>query len=374
MDKNLFVLTGKDLLKLSAMMLLATIFFGLTGLVIMIILQWFTRQSYAQDSVDKHGISKIGASRLGGLAVILCTVGLIGVGTYTSLVGDLRVPFEAQPFGWLAVLACMALGLTEDLYNDYLSPRFRLWVELIIFALLISYRPELIPLDLGVWGLDALMAVPVMGWLLTVIFCVGFINAVNMADGANGLMPGILAISFSLFFAETGSLVYAALMISCGLFAIFNVISGRIFLGDAGSYGLGAALVLSGLFLFSEGVFSAPFLAVLLAYPCIDFVSAIVRRRWAGRAIFLPDNDHLHNRIHFHFKKRIRSATVANSLTGGVIVASSAGIAMLGNLLNWLPVTSQLWALVFILQCIAYVFIFYLTGLGRPISQHVVDV
>ena len=374
MDKNLFVLTEKDLIKLSAMMLLATIFFGLTGLVIMIILQWFARQSYAQDSVDKHGISTIGASRLGGLAVILCTVGLLGAGTYTGLVGDLRVPFEAQPFGWLAVLACMALGLTEDLYNDYLSPRFRLWVELIIFALLISYRPELIPLDLGVWGLDALMAVPVMGWLLTVIFCVGFINAVNMADGANGLMPGILAIAFSLFFAETGSLVYAALMISCGLFANFNVISGRIFLGDAGSYGLGAALVLSGLFLFSEGVFSAPFLAVLLAYPCIDCVSAIVRRRWAGRAIFLPDNDHLHNRIHFHFQKRFRSATVANSLTGGVIVASSAGIAMLGNFLNWLPVTSQLWALVFILQCIAYVFIFYLTGLGRPISQHVVDV
>ena len=374
MGKNLFVLTEKDLIKLSAMMLLATIFFGLTGLVIMIILQWFTRQSYAQDSVNKHGISKIAASRLGGLAVILCTVGLLGVGTYTGLVGDLRVPFEAQPFGWLAVLACMALGLTEDLYNDFLSPRFRLWVVLIIFALLITYRPGLIPLDLGVWGLDALMAAPIMGWLLTVIFCVGFINAVNMADGANGLMPGILAISFSLFFAETGSLVYATLMISCGLFAIFNVISGRIFLGDAGSYGLGAALVLSGLFLFSEGVFSAPFLAVLLAYPCIDFVSAIVRRRWAGRAIFLPDNDHLHNRIHFHFQKRCRSATLANSLTGGVIVASSAGIAMLGNVLNWLPVTSQLWALVFILQCIAYVFIFYLTGLGRPISQHVVDV
>ena len=305
---------------------------------------------------------------------MLSTVGLLGVGTFTGLVGDLRVPFEAQPFGWLAVLACMALGLVEDLYNDYLSPRFRLRVLLIIFALLITYRPELIPLDLGVWGLDAFMAVPTMGWLLTVIFCVGFINAVNMADGANGLMPGILAIAFSLFFAETGSLVYAALMISCGLFAIFNVISGRIFLGDAGSYGLGAALVLSGLFLFSEGVFSAPFLAVLLAYPCIDFVSAIVRRRLAGRAIFLPDNDHLHNRIHFHFQKRCRSATLANSLTGGVIVASSAGIAMLGNFLNWLPVTSQLWALVFILQCIAYVFIFYLTGLGRPISQHVVDV
>jgi UDP-GlcNAc:undecaprenyl-phosphate/decaprenyl-phosphate GlcNAc-1-phosphate transferase len=375
MVNSLFILTGKDLLKVAAMMLLATIFFGLTGLVIMIILQWFTRQSYAQDSVDKHGISQIGASRLGGLAILLCTAGLLGVGTYTGLIDALRVPADgAQPFVLLVVLACMGLGLSEDLYNDYLSPRVRLWVELIIFAALIVYRPKLIPLDLGVWGLDALMAVPIMGWLLTVIFCVGFINAVNMADGANGLMPGILAISFSLFYAETGWSIYAALMISCGLFAIFNVISGRIFLGDAGSHGLGAALALSGLFLFNEGVFSAPYLAVLLAYPCIDFVSAIMRRRWAGRVIFVPDNDHLHNRIHFHFQKRFRSATLANSLTGGVIVASSAGVAMMGSLLNWLPITSQLWALVFVLQCIAYVLAFYLTGLGRPISQHVGDV
>jgi UDP-GlcNAc:undecaprenyl-phosphate GlcNAc-1-phosphate transferase len=374
MDKNLFVLTGKDVLKLSAMILLATIFFGLTGLVIMIILQWFTRQSYAQDSVDKHGISKISASRLGGLAVILCTVGLLGVGTYTGLVGDLRVPFEAQPFGWLAVTACMGLGLVEDLNNNYLSARFRLYALMAIFSLLVGLRPLVIPLGLGVLPLDILLAIPFIGWLLTVIFCVGFINAINMADGANGLIPGILTISFGLFYAETGSLAFAALMTSCGLFTIFNLISGRIFLGDAGSYGLGAALVLSGLFLFSEGVFSAPFLAVLLAYPCIDFVSAIVRRRWAGRAIFLPDNDHLHNRIHFHFQKRFRSATVANSLTGGVIVASSAGIAMVGNLLNWLPVTSQLWVLVFILQCLAYGLTFYLSGLGRPLSQHVADV
>jgi UDP-N-acetylmuramyl pentapeptide phosphotransferase/UDP-N-acetylglucosamine-1-phosphate transferase len=213
-----------------------------------------------------------------------------------------------------------------------------------------------------------------MGWLLTVIFCVGFINAVNMADGANGLMPGILTISFGLFYTETGSLAFAALMTSCGLFTIFNVISGRLFLGDTGSYGFGAAIVLSSLILFRQGIFSAPFLAVLLAYPCIDFLMALVRRSWQGRSLFLPDNDHLHNKIHFHFQKRFRSATVANSLTGGVIVASSAGVAMMGSLFSWLPVTSELWAQVFALQCIAYALAYYLTGLGRPISQHVVDV
>ena len=374
MDKNLFVLTGKDLVKLSVMLLLATIFFGLTGLVIMLFLQWITRQSYAQESVGKHGISQLSASRMGGVAIIVTTLVLLAYGVYSGAFELGQGPLGVEGSVWLAVIACMGLGLVEDLNNDYLSARFRLYALMVIFSLLLAFRPIVIPLGLGVWALDILLAIPFIGWLLTVIFCVGFINAVNMADGANGLMPGILTISFGLFYTETGSLAFAALMTSCGLFTIFNVISGRLFLGDTGSYGFGAAILLSSLILFRQGIFSAPFLAVLLAYPCIDFLMALVRRSWQGRSLFLPDNDHLHNKIHFHFQKRFRSATVANSLTGGVIVASSAGVAMMGSLFSWLPVTSELWALVFALQCIAYALAYYLTGLGRPISQHVVDV
>ena len=374
MDKSLFVLTGKDLVKLSVMLLLATIFFGLTGLVIMLFLQWITRQSYAQESVDKHGISQLSASRMGGVAIIVTTLALLAYGVYSGAFELGQGPLGVEGFVWLAVIACMGLGLVEDLNNNYLSARFRLYALMAIFSLLLAFRPIVIPLGLGVWALDILLAIPFIGWLLTVIFCVGFINAVNMADGANGLMPGILTISFGLFYTETGSLAFAALMTSCGLFTIFNVISGRLFLGDTGSYGFGAAIVLSSLILFRQGFFSAPFLAVLLAYPCIDFLMTLARRGWQGRSLFLPDNDHLHNKIHFHFQKRFRSATVANSLTGGVIVASSAGVAMMGSLFSWLPVTSELWALVFALQCIAYFLAFYLAGLGRPISQHVVAV
>jgi UDP-GlcNAc:undecaprenyl-phosphate GlcNAc-1-phosphate transferase len=374
MDKNLFVLTGKDLVKLSVMLLLATVFFGLTGLVIMLFLQWITRQSYAQESVDKHGISQLSASRMGGVAVTATTLALLAYGVYSGTVEFGQGPSGIEGFVWLAVIACMGLGLVEDLNNNYLSARFRLYALMVIFSLLIAFAPIVIPLGLGVWALDILLVIPFIGWLLTVIFCVGFINAVNMADGANGLIPGILTISFGLFYTETGSLVFAALMTSCGLFTIFNLISGRLFLGDTGSYGFGAAIVLSSLILFRQGIFSAAFLAVLLAYPCVDFLMALVRRSWQGRSLFLPDNDHLHNKIHFHFQKRFRSATVANSLTAGVIVASSAGVAMMGSLLSWLPVTSELWALVFTLQCIAYLLAFYLAGLGRPISQHVVAV
>ena len=57
MLEKAFKFTGKDLTKLSIMMILATLLFGLPGLVVMLFLQWITNQSYALESVDKHGIS-----------------------------------------------------------------------------------------------------------------------------------------------------------------------------------------------------------------------------------------------------------------------------------------------------------------------------
>jgi len=199
MGKNLFVLTEKDLIKLSAMLLLAVIFFGLTGLVMMLILQLLTRQSYAHESVDKHGISQVSASRMGGAAVAVMTFGLLVMGAYSGKI-DLELgPLGVDKFVWITVIFCMGLGLVEDLKNDYLAPRVRLYAEFAIFGVMVAVTPQFIPLSLGIWGLDAVMALPVIGFVLTVMFCVGFINAVNMADGANGLIPGILTISFSLF-------------------------------------------------------------------------------------------------------------------------------------------------------------------------------
>ncbi len=371
MTKPLFVLTEMDLAKLSVMMLLAVIFFGLSGLMIMIFLQWITRQSYAHDAVDKHGISRVSASRLGGAAIFASWLGLSVAGYFSDYFGDASGG-PAGPYwvDWIAVGCCAFLGLVEDLHNNYLSPRFRLYAEFGIFAVTIAVWPALIPVDLGIPGLHVLMGLPVIGWLLTVIFCVGFVNSINMADGANGLIAGVMTIAFSLFYVSTGEFVYAAMMTACAVFTIFNVISGRLFLGDAGAYGLGASLAISGLYLFYDDIFSAAFLACLFAYPCIDFIMTLARRYGAGRSIFLPDNDHLHNRIHYHFQRWLPSKTLANSMTGGLVVASSSGLTAVGYIYQWWPVTSDLWAWLFLFQCIGYWTVFYLTGLGRVNVQY----
>lgn len=372
MLETVFKFTGKDLTKLSVLMVAATLLFGLPGLVIILFFQWITNQSYALESIDKHGISQIGASRLGGAAVFGVSLILYVFGSHSERVDSNSL--QAVPMtAWLTIFVCMSIGLLDDLKSNLLSPRFRLMSTVLIFSFCLYFWPSLIPSDLGVPILDTLLASPLLGWFVTLIFCIGFINAINMADGANGLMSGILTVAFIVFYLETGLMVYAVLIVSCGLFAMFNVISGRLFLGDAGAYGLGSVLVISGLYLFSQRIFSAPFLAVLFSYPCLDILVTVVRRLVKGRSILLPDNDHLHNRVHFFFQKWFRSKTLANSMTGICIVSLSSGISLLGFTQEWWSVSSNMWIWVFFAQILIYSFVFILTGINRTLSQYVVD-
>jgi UDP-GlcNAc:undecaprenyl-phosphate/decaprenyl-phosphate GlcNAc-1-phosphate transferase len=367
-----FVLSEKDLIKLSVMIVFASAFFGLFGLIVMLGLQWLTRQTYAQDVVEKHGIADAKASRLGGVAALLVTCVLLLLGSLAGFILPNEGLSGVYYSGWFGCVACASLGLIEDFRNDILEPGYRLLAKALIFTIVLWQWPTLIPSQLGFPVIDSLLSIPLLAWLFTLLFCVGFLNAVNMADGANGLMPGVFFIAFTIFYLQTGGLVYSALMTSSGLFLIFNVISGRLFLGDAGAYGFGAAVVLAGLYLHSVGAFSASFLATLLMYPCVELLVSMGRRLLLGRSIFLPDNDHLHNRIYFHLQRRLRSNTLANSLTGLAVALASSGVALVGFLAEWWPVSDNRWIAAFITQCVIYTIVFILSGLNRKVSQNVV--
>jgi UDP-N-acetylmuramyl pentapeptide phosphotransferase/UDP-N-acetylglucosamine-1-phosphate transferase len=370
---QLYILTKKDLIKLSLMAVTSVILFGITGLLILTIFQWITLQDYSAERIEKHGISQVSASRLGGVAIFVCWLGVMLATEYSGYVdGNLFGPSGPHFVYWITVFSCAFLGFVEDVNNNFLSPRFRLITQIVIFSVTIYLWPFLIPTDLGIPGIDALISMAGIGPLITIFFCVGFVNAVNIADGANGLMPGMMIISFWLFHSATNEFVYAALMTVCAVFTLFNLISGRLFLGDAGSYGLGALLAISGLYLFNTDIFSAAFLACLFAYPCVDLVVSVIRRSLAGRPIFLPDNDHLHNRVHFHFQKWFKSKTLANSMTGLMVIGCSSGLALIGYLDQWWLATEDYWLLLFAFQLILYAIVFYLAGVKRDSMQYVV--
>jgi UDP-N-acetylmuramyl pentapeptide phosphotransferase/UDP-N-acetylglucosamine-1-phosphate transferase len=348
------VLPDREPAKFFVMLLLAALMFGITGLMGMLVMQWVTGQRYAQDEAAKHGISEVNASRLGGLVVIgLCLSFLFG----RLLMGheyDYEGPLGVQMWSWAAFFATSLIGLIEDFDNDILSPTLRLTLLVVFFSITFVIWPEIIPINIGYQPIDNIMSQPIMGWALAVIFCVGFINAINMADGANGLVPGIVFIASVIFNSVMDALVWELLPIISGVFLLFNVISGRLFLGDAGAYGLGSILVLAGFYAVNTHRISVEFSAVMMCYPCVEMIMSMIRRRMAGRSMFKPDNYHLHNFIHEQLKTKISSSVVANSLTGLIIACASTGVAFLGISWNFLEATSNQWGWVFIVQIIVY--------------------
>ena len=370
---NSFTLSGRELSKLAFMLLIATVAFGVGGLVIILIMQWMTLQSYASDAVDKHGIAEVQASRLGGVALVLGV--LISLALFMTN-ADTAPEVFSQVQGnwpiWLGAAGCFALGLIEDLRNNSLSPRFRLISKALVLVMVFLLAPQLVPNSIGLPGIDWMLSFPVIGFVFCLFFSVGFINAVNTVDGANGLVAGIFVISCYIFTTEMDGIALPAGLFGAGLFLIFNVVSGRLFLGDAGAYGLGTAMLITGLTAYSEEEVSLAFLAVLFFYPCFDFIVSLIRRRLDGQPMTAPDNDHLHNRVYTYFKSLFKSKNMANSATGLSIAIGSSGFALAGYVGELIPITSNLWLWVFLAQCGLYGLIFISAGKpsNNPYQKH----
>ena len=358
------ILSDRELAKLFVMLFLAAFLFGITGLAGMLVMQWVTRQRYAKDEAAKHGISQVNASRLGGVVIIGLALSFLLIRFIGGYEFDDVGPLGIHLWGWLAFLSTSLLGLIEDIDNDFLSPTLRLIMLTLFFGITFLIWPETIPNNIGYELIDNMMSNPIIGWAIAVIFCVGFINAINMADGANGLVPGIVFIASVIFNMVIGALVWEILAIVTGVFLLFNVISGRLFLGDAGAYGLGSILVLAGFYSVNTGRISVEFAAVMMCYPCVEVVMSMIRRRVAGRSMFKPDNYHLHNYIHRHLKANLRSRVAANSLTGLTVALFTTGVAFIG--LNWniLEATSSDWGWVFVVQVLVYLMSYW--ALSRP--------
>ncbi|MDO8498822.1 MAG: phospho-N-acetylmuramoyl-pentapeptide-transferase [bacterium] len=97
----------------------------------------------------------------------------------------------------------------------------------------------------------------VLGWFyipLAVFAILAFSNAFNISDGLDGLSTGLLTICLFAFLALASSTLNQDMAIFAGVwigaliaYLYFNVFPARVYLGDAGAYGFGAALAVFGL-------------------------------------------------------------------------------------------------------------------------------
>jgi UDP-GlcNAc:undecaprenyl-phosphate GlcNAc-1-phosphate transferase len=128
------------------------------------------------------------------------------------------------------------------------------------------------------------------------------INAVNLLDGLDGLASGTaIASSAGFAFVVTGDyrVVAAALAASLGGFLLWNRPPASIYLGDAGSYLIGATLaVLATSTIGSDGsVPAAAAAALLVGVPVADTSIAVIRRWRAKRPLFTGDRGHVYDQL-----------------------------------------------------------------------------
>lgn len=220
------------------------------------------------------------------------------------------------PFGqktiitWiLAITATTLVGIGDDRHS--LSPKLRLILTFLIFLTAASLESKfnVRVLDFEHPKFSMGLGTEAVAVIFTLVCCVGLINAINMADGKNGLVIG-LCIGWLVFLAfRTDPMFhpYIVLLIA-GLIVllVFNLRS-KLFLGDGGSYGFATAIALLAIGTYNTGgahagrAVSAEELILLFAIPVFDFFRLTFKRLRRGKSPMAADRDHLHHHIQDKF-------------------------------------------------------------------------
>lgn len=267
-----------------------------------------------QDLPGQRRVHAIPTPRGGGVAIVLAWL--------AALAWILRGEFAAAPpeLAWLAggVSGFLVLGLVDDLFDLGAMAKFALQV-LLAAALFAPGMPG--GIWLGIAGFAAL-------WLGLVYF----VNVWNFMDGINGIIGSqslLVALAVATWPGQQTGLGVAALVLAgaCLGFLPFNLPSARVFLGDAGSMGLGAALFLLLVLSWRNGSIQ-PVQALLLCSPVLlDTGLTLARRSLAGRRVWRAHREHLYQ---YAVRKGHSHARVSLAYAGATLLAWLLALAV-GN-------------------------------------------
>ena len=332
--------------------LIATIMGGLLGLVVLLMLYLLSNLALGQDQQNKHGIGDQ-VSRFGGIAIFLGVLAYFISSSFWFEHGAQGALAENLRGYELFALAVGVVGLCED-FKFSLKPRTRLFLASIVIVIGALYNPELVPKRVDFWLANDFLNHPVLLFLGVVIIVVGFINAGNISDGANGLLAINAMSVFVLMYLQASSVLYFSLLVSLGVFSIYNIFSGRIFLGDFGSYALSALMALCCLDLYVSAQASVWFFASLLSYPCTEIVRVMINRALKHKSPFSADNSHVHNKLYEAINRRGLNSLAANSLTGillGVCFSVVPVTLAVTELLSW---EEEMWGIYFVISVLVH--------------------
>ncbi len=313
---------------------------GTTLLVTPAIRRWALRRDWVDKPDGRRKLHAAPIPSLGGLGIVAGF--LVGMGLlYLGATWDL-LPWEPpSPLFWLGGVLILGTGVYDDIRG--MASRHKLLFQVLVAGVLFwgGCRIDVawLPFAATHPALEQSLSL-----ILTLVWIVAVMNAINLIDGLDGLAAGVAVIAFAymgLIFSFHGGLgiVLPALVMVAALagFLVYNFNPARIFMGDSGSLFIGFMLAFYSL----EGqahldpMMSFLTLVAVMGLPFLDTSYSIVRRFLNGQAIFAPDNDHIHHRMvrRWHQRQAVLLLYAAATIFGTIAVCMSIATPANGFLL-----------------------------------------
>lgn len=232
-------------------------------------------QQVRSDGPQTH-LKKTGTPTMGGIIILLAaTVAFLRYAEYTAEF-------------WVLLVATLGFGLVGFL-DDYikvalkrslgLTARQKLFGQLLFGAVIcVILYANGHDTSIAVPGTDLRFDLHLFYYPFIILMFMAVGNAVNFTDGVDGLLSGTSAIAFAAFAivalraAEPESAILSAAMVGAVLgFLVYNAHPAKVFMGDAGSLGIGGAIAAVSivtktelLFIVIGGIFVIEILSVVL--------------------------------------------------------------------------------------------------------------
>jgi UDP-GlcNAc:undecaprenyl-phosphate/decaprenyl-phosphate GlcNAc-1-phosphate transferase len=231
-------------------------------------------------------------------------VGGLGVAAGV-LVGSLLLQIPLTPGIVAGVALIVAAGRLDDRFDLAWPVRLVMQAGAVLAMVLLD--------GLALDRIGAVFGAPqALQWLgapVAVLLAMGFINAMNMVDGLDGLAgtaaaAGLLVLGFAAAVFEQPQLLLAIGLCFGAVagFLAFNIrwpgrAAASVFLGNNGSELLGLLLAWLGLRLAAstDGAVDPTLLGFVIAPALLDCLVLMVRRPLCGRSPFQADRTHLHH-------------------------------------------------------------------------------
>jgi len=255
-------------------------------------------QTIRSDGPKRH-LSKMGTPTMGGIifipAIALATLLISDINIDTIAVIFFMIGFGLIGFAddFIKIIKRRSLGLRANQ---------KLLFQLILSACLVFYiftnytEPTVILVPFHSGRLDlGMIYIP-----FTIFIILGTVNSVNLTDGLDGLVSGIVAIIgffYTVFLAKSNlnlALFSCAITGACLGFLLFNYHPAKVFMGDTGALGLGGAL--AAITVLSRSHLYLAVVGIMFILETLSVILQVLAFKFTGKRIFKMSP------IHHHFE------------------------------------------------------------------------